>query len=75
MGRIFIEWAGPIYQISEGRYCFYFEMHKWCGPMRVDSDGEPENDGIFPERSPFWGMFQRWSEQGKRLNGKDCILD
>ncbi len=73
---MFISWAGPFYRIAGGRNIFWFEDHKWCGPMRVDQKGEPENGGVFPERSPFWPLHQKWIESGKRVDEKgNCLYD
>lgn len=40
-----------------------FEVHPYCGPMILRSDGEPAS--VQPgDRSPFWPAFERWQQRG-----------
>ena len=75
MTTIHISKSGPIYRISKGRYVLFFEMHRYFGPIQVDVNGEIKNNGVFPNRSPFWEMFQSWIDCGKKLNGNRCVID
>ena len=72
----FVTFAGPNYQISDGGRAFYFEWHPYFGPSRVSAKtGDILGQGFFPQSSPFWPLFDRWTAGGKRVDqfGR-CIL-
>ena len=47
--------------IKLGKYCF--EMHPYCGPMRLKQDGEPSVQDFGKD---FWPLFEKW--QAERIN-------
>lgn len=46
--------------IKLGRY--YFEMHQYCGPIRLRKDGEVSKQDF---GAYFWPLFEKWQEQQK----------
>lgn len=66
---IHISWAGPVVRLKVGKQDHTFEMHRYLGPIRLMQDGETERAGGWPENSKFWPVFQRWVNQGKRIDG------
>jgi hypothetical protein len=60
--------AGPTLKLAG---C-YFEMHNYCGPMKVGKHGGSVNPD-FP--SKFWGPFERWHKTGMRVDAVgNCII-
>ena len=64
---IHIELAGPLVKLKAGKSFHTFEMHRYCGPMRCYANGEPMNRH-WPENSEFWPVFEKWMEQGQRVD-------
>lgn len=62
-----ISFAGPTIKLKVGKIYHTFEMHRYCGPMRLFANGEP-NQNMWPENSSFWAVFNKWMEQGKRVD-------
>ncbi|MCH7862514.1 MAG: hypothetical protein IH998_12680 [Proteobacteria bacterium] len=52
--------------LVNGRY-HTFEMHRFCGPMRLRHDLEPAKNQ-WDEHSPFWPVFQRWMDAGQKID-------
>lgn len=74
----FINFGGPVYRIQgeDSPRAYTFEWHPMWGPSRCHSvTGELLKNPYFPERSPFWALFDRWCIGGKRVDefGR-CIL-
>lgn len=68
MTIIHIEYAGPIVRLPvNGRY-HTFEMHRYCGPIRLKSDGETPTDKQWGENSPFWDVFYKWLDNGQKVD-------
>ncbi len=60
----------PVYRLGQ----WLFEMHSYCGPIRLDKRGEPTPEN-FGEQHPFWGAFERWQAQGSRVDARGrCIF-
>ena len=74
----FVMFGGPIYTIqADGASRRYtFEWSERWGPSRVHSvTGELLKNPFFPERSPFWPLFERWGKGGKKVDEYNrCIL-
>jgi hypothetical protein len=66
----------PEYRLKVGVATFVFEMHPYLGPAVLDRKGNPiKGTGLPPERSPFWGAFQRWMDGGQQADSQgNCIL-
>lgn len=64
---IHISWSGPTIKLRAGKICHYFEMHKYCGPMRLYANGEP-NQNFWTEGSAFWPVFNKWLNQGEKVD-------
>lgn len=65
---IHISFAGPVVKLKVNNRYHTFEMHRYCGPIRLKSDGETEHSDFWPEHSDFWPVFTTWFNQGKRVN-------
>ncbi len=76
MTIIHYEFAGPSLKLLVGKRYHYFEMHRYCGPMRLRPDGETSHNEHWEENSPFWDEFQKWMDQGQRVDefGR-CVVD
>jgi hypothetical protein len=73
--RSFLDFGGPIYSIQRGKIGWRFEMHRVCGPVVVDSKGEPKEPQP-REGSGFWEAVSRWAQQGERATREGvCIYD
>lgn len=66
---IHIAWAGPTIKLKVGKNYHTFEMHRYCGPMRLYADGDTVNQNSWKENSPFWPVFNKWMQQGQRVDG------
>jgi hypothetical protein len=68
--------GGPTLKMpmGNGRY-FTFEMHPYCGPVKVHAKtGEPTKHD-FPESSSFWNLFKAWDRGGRIVDQYDrCVL-
>lgn len=65
---IHINFAGPIVKLKvNGRY-HTFEAHRYFGPIRLKADGETAARLFWSENSDFWPVYNRWVEQGRRVN-------
>ncbi len=66
MKLIHISFAGPFQTItdSEGEE-WYFEMHRYCGPIVLRKDGDPRVNQP-NSKSLFWPTVQLWIAQGKK---------
>lgn len=59
-----------------GKQYHYFEMHRYCGPIRMTPDGESSHEEQWKEESQFWNEFQKWLDQGRRVNKFGlCVVD
>lgn len=69
--------GGPIVRLKIGKIYHTFEMHHYCGPMRLYSDGDTPNDNFWKETSSFWPVFEKWLAQGKRIDeyGRGIVND
>jgi len=66
-GVFFDGWGVGPYIIVAGGKTFYFEDSARFGPVPVDvRTGDPTSAGYFPERSPFWGVWRRWKDEGRQ---------
>ncbi len=45
-----------------------FEMHSYCGPMFLKSDGFTPRQTMLPESSKFWPRFERWLNEGEQVD-------
>ena len=63
-----------VLKLANGRI-YYFDWHRFCGPMFLRKDGEPL--ARYPgERNPMWKTFTLWTKQGKRVDQDgNCIWD
>jgi hypothetical protein len=57
--------AGPHILTASGK-TFYFEDSARFGPAPLDAKGEPTEPFYFDERSPFWTVWRRWVDEGRR---------
>ncbi len=63
----------PVYRMA-GRWTF--EEHAYCGPTLLDANGEPTTALLDSETHPFWGHYERWVQQGRRVdNQARCLVD
>lgn len=68
MTLIHLAVASPVIRLRVGKIYHTFEMHSYCGPMRLYADGETVNDNSWSENSSFWPVFQKWLKQGARVD-------
>ena len=68
MNLIHISFAEPAVRLKVGKIYHAFEMHRYCGPMRLFADGDTPNPNFWPENSSFWPVFNKWLQQGQRVN-------
>lgn len=59
--------GGNIVRIMVGKRHVTFEDNDRFGPIRCRRDGEAA-DAQFSEKSPFWPAWEKWIEQGKRVD-------
>ena len=63
MELIHISFAGPFHRIKDSRGVeWYFEMHRYCGPIVLKQDGDPKINQPGP-KSPFWDAFNKWNKK------------
>ena len=75
MNYIHISFAGPSYRIIDttGKE-WYFEWHRYCGPIDLKKDGDPKK--VQPaNKSDFWIVISQWAQQGKKSKDGYCIYD
>ncbi len=74
---ICLEIGGPPIRLQVGKTYHTFEMHRYCGPLRLYSDGDTPNQNGWSDKSTFWPVFDRWLEQGKRVDqyGRGIVED
>lgn len=69
----FIQFADPIRKITVAGKSFFFEDHRYFGPLATSKDGDPKARQPGP-RSPFWYAWSLWFKQGKRVTDDgECI--
>lgn len=68
MQLIHMSFAGPIVKLRQGKITHTFEMHSYCGPMRLLADGETGAKTFWPEKSKFWGVFDIWMKLGQKID-------
>lgn len=61
----------PAYRMASR---WHFEDHPYCGPTLLDKRGEPTSALLDSDTHPFWGHYQRWCDQGKRVDDKGNAL-
>ncbi len=68
MQLIHMSFAGPTIKLRQGKITHTFEMHRYCGPMRLLADGETPAKNTWPEKSAFWDVFGTWSNLGRKVD-------
>lgn len=68
-GFIHISLGGPEYDISVGGKIYHFEMHKWCGPVWLKKNGDPQET----QPIPFLEAASLWSQQGQKVEDGLCV--
>jgi len=63
---IHITWAPPHLRISDSTASYDFDFHHYCGPSRLNSDGEVSKLPIWNEKHHFWILFDKWMKGGKK---------
>jgi hypothetical protein len=59
--------GGTIIHIMVGTRYVTFEDHPRLGPIRCRRDGEVAGTQ-FSEKSAFWPVWEKWVDQGKRID-------
>jgi len=76
MGRVYIEMGGPtkkIFDTASSKY-WYFEMHRFCGPMLTDRHGDPlKHEPLDAGR--FWEIVSWWAQQGEKMIEDVCVWE
>ena len=60
-----ISFGGPTLTIVVKGKLELFEMHRYCGPMPVNKQG---NGRDLAPRHPFWAAVTWWDRQGREFN-------
>jgi len=68
MSLILINWAGPVVRLKVGQRNHTFEMHRYCGPIRLMSDGVTESKVKWSAKSSFWPVFDSWMTNGQKVD-------
>ncbi len=70
-------WGSGPYEITVSTRLYRFEDSDRFGPVPLKKNGDPTDKGYFPERSPFWRVWEIWRDQGRRVaeDGKTCIWE
>lgn len=72
---ICILFAGPDRRIFVDGKSYWFEMHRYCGPILLNEkgDGPAKNQRL---KSPFWHAVSQWAQQGEQADQYGfCIYD
>jgi hypothetical protein len=64
---IHISFAGPTIKLPVGDKMEVFEMHHYCGPIKLKKDGDP-SERQWGERNPFWSVFSKWMDAGQKVD-------
>lgn len=68
MTLIHISYGGPTVKLRQGKITHTFEMHPYCGPMRLWADGDTPAKNTWPEKSGFWDVFSDWMRLGQKVD-------
>lgn len=63
---MFLDIGGPTLQMNVSNKPYYFEMHRYCGPMFTDRHGNSV-DWQPDENHLFWTHFDAWMRQGQKV--------
>ena len=63
----FISYGGPFVKMRVGKMIEYFEMHSYCGPIRLTKKWE-ERKVDWGSRNAFWGPFEVWLKSGQEVD-------
>jgi hypothetical protein len=72
MELIHLNFAGPVVRLQVNGRRHTFEMHRYCGPMKLKADGETPAKNFWSENSDFWPVFDDWVRQGQRVDEHGC---
>lgn len=71
MDVIHISFGAPEFDIQVDGQRYHFEMHRYCGPIRLDEDGNAHPD----QSERFLYAASLWAQQGQRLEDGLCRWD
>lgn len=63
---IHISFGGPLHCIRVKRKLYHFEMHRYCGPMPIRTDGRAGTH--LAENHPFWTAVTAWDRLGRKVD-------
>lgn len=66
----FLTIGGTTREIEIRGKIYYFEMHRYCGPMAQNKNGEERKT---PWPMYVWNAVQLWIDQGKQMDGDRCV--
>ena len=69
---IHASFGGPTLKMTVSGKPYYFEMHRFCGPVFTDKKG----NGVTTqpgEQHLFWTHFDAWMRQGKKVENGHCV--
>ena len=67
MGNGIMCLGNPTIRLRVGERDMAFEMHHFCGPMRVNTRTDEPTKNQWSENSPFWPVFTKWMDQGQQV--------
>lgn len=65
MSSIHLCFGGPAVRLKTHNRDHTFEMSPRLGPVRLMADGETPARNHWGPKSAFWGVFEKWDEQGR----------
>ena len=67
-------WGGQDFRITVGGKTYRFEDSDRFGPSLTTANGDIAKRQP-SEHHPFWGAYEAWRKQGRRMDGQSCIWE
>ncbi|MCK5612542.1 hypothetical protein KAR91_62300 [Candidatus Pacearchaeota archaeon] len=68
MEIIHISYGGPTVKLKVSGKVELFEMHPYCGPIKLHKQTLDPVHNMWPEGHAFWPVFDKWNKGGQKID-------